>query len=161
MAAETPRRKLAFAIQAAIWTLFFLMCGAVYLARAVNVSKIDSKFCDDLAITKEIKDACDYANGNYYDVMFFEGTWKDDNKAAELILEVQDWDNRAKGSRFSVIYAFCGVTFILLTATNISLAFGAYFLTARLAGLCCGCCLGCINFFALIVTATFRFNKMG
>mmetsp|Transcript_21516 Transcript_21516/g.25225 ORF Transcript_21516/g.25225 Transcript_21516/m.25225 type:complete len:125 (+) Transcript_21516:398-772(+) len=49
----------------------------------------------------------------------------------------------------------------MLGVTNLCLSVGAYNLHARMTGLCCACCLGCINFAALITTAVFRFNSMG
>lgn len=70
-------------------------------------------------------------------------------------------DGYGNGSRFTVIYAFCGITFVMLAATNIALVIGAWNLYARMTGLFCSCCLGCVNFAALITTSVFRFNSMG
>lgn len=60
-----------------------------------------------------------------------------------------------------MVYAFCGITFIMIATANLCISIGAYNLQARMLGGCCGCCFGCINFAALITTAVFRFNTMG
>ena len=98
--------------------------------------------------------------------MFTAGPFAEDNKeqATEYITDIIDkWseDKIVKGSRFSIIFAFCGITFIMLAAANLCLTIGTYSLHARMTGICCGCCLGCLNFAALITTAVFRFNTMG
>ena len=74
-----------------------------------------------------------------------------------------DWstDKLNKGTRFSVVYGLCGITFLLIGFANLCLAFGAYNYTARAAGLLCSCCLQCVNFAAIITTACFRFDTMG
>ena len=95
--------------------------------------------------------------------MFIEGPFSDDEAAAAYIEDIADnysW-NYENGSRFTDIYTICGITFILLAATNLVLVAGAWNLYARLTGLCFGCCLGCVNFAALITTAVCRFNTMG
>ena len=80
-----------------------------------------------------------------------------------MLTEVNDWDQDKKelGSRYSVIYAFCGITFVMIAVANLCISIGAYNLQARMLGGCCGCCFGCVNFSALITTAVFRFNAMG
>ena len=75
--------------------------------------------------------------------------------------DVYDLDTIADGSRFSVIYAFCGITFLLIGFANLCLTIGAYSFMARACGLCCMCALGCVNFAAIITTACFRFSTMG
>jgi hypothetical protein len=79
------------------------------------------------------------------------------------MMDLADWDEDTlkKGSRYSVIYGFCGITFLMIGFANLCLTIGAYNFQARALGLCFMCCLGCINFAALITTACFRFNTMG
>ena len=95
--------------------------------------------------------------------MFMNGPWKDDSSFAELEADVLAYSEEEvnKGSRFSVIYAFCGVTFALLGASNLCMIIGVWSLYARFAGMCLGCCFGCVNLAAIITTGVFRFNSMG
>ena len=65
------------------------------------------------------------------------------------------------GNRFSVIYAFCGVTMLLLAANSALMIIGAWSFHARgLAG-CCGSLCCCLNFAAIITTGVFRYNDWG
>ena len=83
MAAESPKRKMLYAIQAFCWTLFFTICGGIYLARTVNSSKIDTEYCGTLASQDTtISDACDSINDKYYDVMFYAGPFSDEDEMA-------------------------------------------------------------------------------
>ena len=66
-----------------------------------------------------------------------------------------------ENNRFSVIYAFCGTTMILLAANSALMILGAWSFHARgLAG-CCGSLCCCLNFAAIITTGVFRFNNWG
>ena len=88
-------------------------------------------------------------------------TDKAEAKSLEQELDTWDSDDLEKGSRFTVIYGFCGITFLMLGLANLCTAIGAYSFHARAAGLCFASCLGCINLAALVTTACFRFNTMG
>ena len=66
-----------------------------------------------------------------------------------------------KGSRFEEVYSFCSITFGLLTIFHSCLVIGAWQPHARLAGICCTGCLCLVSFAAWIMTAVYRFNKMG
>ena len=65
------------------------------------------------------------------------------------------------GNRFSVIYALCGVTMLLLAANSALMIVGGWSFHARgLAG-CCGSLCCCLNFAAIITTGVFRYNNWG
>ena len=84
MAAESPKRKMVYAIQAGVWTIFFLICGSIYLARLNNVNKLNSALC--------VNDCDDI---NYYDVMFLSWNpynYSDAKEALSLINDLTDWD---------------------------------------------------------------------
>ena len=65
------------------------------------------------------------------------------------------------GNRFSIIYALCGTTMLLLAANSALMILGAWSFHARgLAG-CCGSLCCCLNFAAIITTGVFRYNNWG
>ena len=85
MAAKSPKRKMVYAIQAGVWTIFFLICGSIYLARLNNVNKLNSAVCD----------VADCGDVNFYDVMFFSADpsdYSDAKEALSLIADLTDWD---------------------------------------------------------------------
>ena len=137
--------------------------------RMANANNIDSAACmfffPSTPAGIALKASCSAYDDKYYDNMFKNGPWGDNNEqAAEYTADIaENWsaDKISEGSRFSIIFAFCGITFIMLAAANLCLTIGTYSLHARMTGICCGCCLGCLNFAALITTAVFRFNTMG
>uniref|UniRef100_A0A7S3I508 Uncharacterized protein n=1 Tax=Favella ehrenbergii TaxID=182087 RepID=A0A7S3I508_9SPIT len=121
---------------------------------------------------EQVKRSCAEVDDKFYDTFWFAyDEWSDETEANDLKKDLIDWDmdKLKKGSRFSitehiffsVIYAFCGITFLLVATSYLCLAVGAYVMYTRMAGLCCSCCLGCINFAALITAAVFRFNSAG
>ena len=144
--------------------IFFIM-GGLYLALYINAKQIDSSTCDDLATdSPEVSLYCDDQQGSIYDTYWLSyRKYTDEDEAASLEQELSNWDSDRlqKGSRFTVIYGFCGITFLLIGLANLCTAIGAYNFNARAAGLCCASCLGCINLAAMITTACFRFNTMG
>ena len=177
MDAETPARKLSYMIQGIIWTILFATMGGIYLSYMVNANKWNDTFdvdhCEDSAeaaqFIAQIKAlggdlSCKDLDDRVYDLMFWAGPFDiSAQEQADYMSDLKDWDvdKIALGSRFSVVYAFCGITFIMIATANLCISIGAYNLQARMLGGCCGCCFGCINFAALITTAVFRFNTMG
>ena len=166
MKGESYNRKVWNCIQAAVMMSFYGTIGGIYTGWFSNSKKIDSAYCDpSLDNYQDVQSYCEQVDGKVYDTFWvFLDQWSDTIKANQLILEIeQDWDlsKIEKGSRFSVIYGFCGITLILLALTSACLSIGAYNMRARMAGLLCSCCLGVLNFVGLICTAVFRFNKMG
>ena len=65
------------------------------------------------------------------------------------------------GSRFTVVYKFCGITFVCYALSFACIVVGAWSLQLRVLGLCGACFMGCVSCAALITTAVFRFNTMG
>ena len=151
MEAESPARKLSYMIQGIVWTILFATMGGIYLSYMVNANNWDDYGSSELGVD------------NFYDDMFWGGLDYTSAEVIELRAEVLEWDTDKYdlGSRYSVIYAFCGVTFVMIAVANCCISIGAYNLQARMLGGCCGCCFGCVNFSALITTAVFRFNAMG
>ena len=176
MEAESPARKLSYMIQGIVWTILFATMGGIYLSYMVNANKwndlFDLKACEASTQMKAWialinsdggNVSCEDFKDRVYDLMFWAGPWDDEDQLNEYGQDLEDWDagKVALGSRFSVVYAFCGITFIMIATANLCISIGAYNLQARMLGGCCGCCFGCINFAALITTAVFRFNTMG
>lgn len=96
-------------------------------------------------------------------MFLFWDEWTDPEQAESLKEEI-DFDDEntwKQGARYSVIYEFCGFTFLALTLSYLCLSAGTVHLGARLAGLAMLCLFSCLNFTALITTAVFRFNSMG
>ena len=72
-----------------------------------------------------------------------------------------DTDCFEDGNRFSIIYALCGTTMLLLAANSALMILGAWSFHARgLAG-CCGSLCCCLNFAAIVTTGVFRYNNWG
>ena len=62
------------------------------------------------------------------------------------------------GNRWSIVFALCGITLLLLAANSLLMAVGAYNVHARALASCCMGCLGCVNIAAIITAAVFRWN---
>merc|ERR1712216_174422 len=135
---------MMFAIQAGIWTIFFGVCGGIYLAYMINANNIDSAYCDNTLL----ESACNSVDDKVYDNLIYQASYgyTDMDKYTELIDDMKSWDadTIAKGSRFSIVYSLCGITFTMLAATNFCLVVGAWVMQARMTALCCACCLGCV-----------------
>lgn len=65
------------------------------------------------------------------------------------------------GSKWSVVFEFNGVLYMLITFNAVLMIIGVYLIWLRLISICCNCLFGCINFAAIITTAVFRFRPMG
>ena len=65
------------------------------------------------------------------------------------------------GCRWGIVYEFAAITCLLLALNAIILTLGVWFFKARMAGLCLGTLLGCLNLASLVTTGVFRFNTMG
>lgn len=157
---ETSGRKCCFAIQGLFWLVCFGAMGGIYIFSLKRANEIDDFFCPNLDGTQ-----CKLIDGKAYDLIFVDGPWKDEDldEYQKLFKEINRWDNdkKAKGSRFELIYKFCGITFLALAFSFMCMAIGSYVLYARVLGLCTGCLFSCVNFAAIITTGVFRFNAAG
>ena len=165
MEAESPSRKIGFAAQAALWMLFFGVSGGVYLAASSRAYKINEAMCNkDDPNVAYLHPLCADVNNNVYDIgALIWNKYSDEVEAAVLISEISKMDDATifQGTRFTVIYTLCGITFCTIAASYLCLAAGAWSLWARMTGLVCGCLFGCVNLAALITTGVFRFNSIG
>jgi hypothetical protein len=76
-------------------------------------------------------------------------------------LEELDKTEVKEGCRWTIVFAFGGINFVLLAFNAVTLTFGVWYFNARLLGFCCSCLLGCVNIAAIVTTAVFRFNTFG
>jgi hypothetical protein len=65
------------------------------------------------------------------------------------------------GNRFSKIYAFSGVTMILLALNSFCMLFGSCSYHVRGLTTICGALFSILNLAAIITTGVFRFNSWG
>ena len=72
-----------------------------------------------------------------------------------------DTDCLKTGNRFSKIYAFSGVTMILLALNSIGMLFGSCSYHVRGLTTICGALFSILNFAAIITAGVFRFNSWG
>ena len=163
MNCESSSRKIMYAIHACIWFLFCGVCGGLYLAWWSNSKELDSAICGVPIKKPEKTFLCHRWDDKYYDNMYMLGPYSNAQLADDYINDLENWDQDIvnKGSRFSIVYSLCGFTLALLALSNFCLMCGAWNLYARMCGLCCAFCLGCVNFAALITTGVFRYNTMG
>ena len=107
---------------------------------------------------------------NVYDIGYFaantDNMWTDTRQALEYIADLEEeYGMSAEVSdlscKWSVVYKFCGITFIMIAANSLLNTLGAFnFQSRQLAGVC-GCCLGCLNLASVITTGVFRFRTQG
>jgi len=159
MAVESPGKKFTMATGYFITFVATAILGGIYLAWMVNVNKIQTEYDTSC----ETRTGCPEVI--LYDVIFSLGSSSDSEKARQYMEDLDaagcDGDCFKQGSRWSIIYTFCGITLILIAVNSLLLAFGAWNFHSRMIGGCCGFCLACVNFAAIIVTGVFRFNTMG
>jgi hypothetical protein len=116
---------------------------------------------------------------NYYDVLpgiyfatalsdsnYRSVLWSDWTQAVEIQTEIaeacgDDVSCYTVGNRWSVIYALCGVTMMLLAANSGLMILGAWSFHARGLAACCGSLCCCLNLAAIITTGVFRYNNLG
>ena len=81
----------------------------------------------------------------------------------DMLSDFEDWgkDKREKGSRFTVVFAFCGVILLTMAFWELCLCAGSVVYAARACGLFCICCFNCVLLAAIITTGVFRFNTAG
>ena len=144
--------------------------GGAFLSYMINSSDIQSKW----------KDACDGTDllgyNNPCDIVWYDigyifpyglgdegGNWTDDTQAAEYQTDIledcgTDIGCLLQGTRWSVVYAFCGITLMLVAANAGIQLIGVWSYHMRALSACCGSCLNCVVFAAIITTSVFRFN---
>ncbi len=66
-----------------------------------------------------------------------------------------------EGCRWTMLYGFGGINFLLLAFNAVTLTCGVWNFNARLLGICCSCLLGCVNVAAIVCIGVFRFNTIG
>lgn len=94
--------------------------------------------------------------------------WSDYGEATSLVEDLKSecgtdatsscWTN---GNRWTVVYALCGTTMLLLAANSGLMILGAWSLHARGLAACCGSLCCCLNLAAIITTGIFRYNTWG
>ena len=65
------------------------------------------------------------------------------------------------GSRWTLLYALCGLVALLLTINSLVQILGTWNYSARLLSGCCFSLFSCANLAAIIVTGVYRLNSMG
>ena len=78
--------------------------------------------------------------------------------AFSIDTEESCWTN---GNRWSVVYALCGLTMLLLAVNSALMILGAWSFHARGLAACCGSLCSCLNLAAIITTGVFRYNTWG
>ena len=80
-----------------------------------------------------------------------------------MLSDLEDWSTKKqkKGSRFTVVFAFCGVILLIMAFWELCLCAGSVIYAARACGLFCVCCFNCFLLAAIITTGVFRFNTAG
>ena len=98
---------------------------------------------------------------DWYDVECWKGPFTDTQQALEYMEDIAgdcDSDCLEQGTKWSVVYALNGSTFLLFSFNAILGIFGSLFFWPRVIGFVCNCCLSCILFAGIIVTGVFRFR---
>ena len=165
MDAESKGRKAYLAVQAIIFLAFFATAGSLYALRYRNINHLNKALCDtDLFDGTETPLMCLITNDNIYNIGFFlEEKWSDESKAEEYLKDLDSYDQgRLKyGCKWSMVFGFAGINFLLLAFNAVTLTCGVWGFKARILGFCCSCLLGCVNVAAIVTTAVFRFNTIG
>ena len=129
METESPKRKLCFTMQALLWAAVYLTMFVFYVFRWKNRCELDEAVCDTVWYQREFN-LCDKIDNEFYNNMMYDGPFleKDLPEVSQLNTEIYSWDSELvnKGSRFSIVYTLCGITFIMLALSNLCLAAGAY-----------------------------------
>ena len=144
-----------------------------------------STFCSWLAKSKKIKtitrytdlieqvssDNCSEDSDNFFNSRFYlspltSANWSDVTEATTLKTNIADdcgtdSDCYTDGCRWSVIFAFCGISLAMMACNNCILLAGAWNFHTRAFGACCASLLCCVNFSAIITTGVFRYNNWG
>lgn len=76
MGSESPSHKIMFAILAGIWTIFFAVCGGIYLSYMSNAISVDDAICGD-SKTTVMADLCNQYNGKAYDNFWLAGDFSE------------------------------------------------------------------------------------
>ena len=66
-----------------------------------------------------------------------------------------------EGNRWSIVYALCCSTMLLLAVNSGLMVIGAWSLHARGLAACCGSVCCCLNVAAIVTTGVFRYNTWG
>ena len=178
MEIESKPRKIWLAIQSVVQMVFYSAAAVIYFLLLANANKINELYCDGNSTrlnpdneNQNLAGACAISDsGNAYDqIPLFCKNYLDidDNKqyVYDLLASIQNLENSDKakqiGTNFTLIYLFCGMTFILLAVTQLILLASIWNLYARIVGVISSCIFTMLNFAAIVTTGVFRFSDYG
>ena len=165
---ESQCKKCCIAIGSIVHLLFAGCVGLVYCLWWRNVNQIQSwamenctgSECDDPPTLYDIGPLTYFADGSSNFSDYTQATIYYADLTSECGSDATDscWTN---GNRWSVVYALCGITMLLLAVNSALMILGAWSFHARGLAACCGSLCCCLNLSAIITTGVFRYNTWG
>ena len=191
MELETPARKIQMLVFGLVCVASMGTIGGFYTSGFINTDntmELSKEYCTNLKALDPTAECTD--DQNPYDVTYFFtgygllggkpfGSFTDQSAADDLIKSaLSDCGKNVpttvisrgaalntcypEGSRWSIVWKLNGITCLMMAATYLLVfVIGAYNFHSRALGGCLGCCIGCVNFAALITTGVFRYNTLG
>ena len=153
MLTETKKRKICLAaLNGSILVVSVIFAG-FWLASTAQANKYNTnaqKYYGDTL--------------NWYDTECWKGPFTDDQEALKFMEDISGCNGNecsGDGTKWSVMYALNGATFLLFSLNAILGIFGSIFFWPRVIGFVCNCCLSCILFAGIITTGVFRYRTWG
>ena len=158
---ESQNKKYTMAISTTLQFIGFTgLTGLqfVFYKNAHDINKEFSDFCDDQRVS--IGEQCDTIA---YDTNFEWGPFHQIGNTDLLddYAEHCDDDCLKTGNRWTIVYKFSAVLFLLFVLNSVMLFSGTFYFRARCIGNCMFCLLNCTNIAAIVTTAVLRFNMVG
>ena len=167
---ESQCKKLCIAISSAIHLVFAGVVGIIWALWWRNVNELQNAAeTVNPDIAYNVYDAAPFTLWKLTPVNKQATGWTDYSSASEYGAAIEEECGSyilnstdscyLDGNNWSVIYAFCAVTMLLLAVNSGLMIIGAWSFHARGLASCCGSLCCCLNLAAIVTTGVFRFNN--
>ena len=158
----SPTRKAIQAMFALTFTCASAYGAYVYMLKRGHVATLQTQYeTNETCVSLGSSNNC--ADITVYDLNWLPGPFSDSSEATRLKAYYDSYDQttRLEGSRWSSIYTWCMINFMLLAFQGFLETFGVVAFMWRMWANTCVTCCSCVNAYTIVLAACYRYNLRG